>query len=295
MSLGLFKPEYLYRPSQLARRIFRSKPSGFATVRLPWGSGITVSTDDNVGSQIATLGLYDLVVTETLWRLCEAGEAALDIGANIGYTAFVISHRLGTGTLDCYEPHPVIFEELKKNIDSLRLSNCKATVNIHRLGLGPQVGELPLFIPEDFRYHRGESSLAMPSHLKCDQQTVSVPVDTLDRQVASKGDIGVVKMDVEGFEIEVLRGAETTFSKKQVRDCVFEEHNSYPTPVTTWFESHGYQVFRLDRSFSGVRLLDPGSSLPRTRWTASNFVATSDAVRLKKLLAPSGWNCLRNR
>ncbi len=98
---------------------------------------------------------------------------------------------------------------------------------------------------------------------------VHVKVGTVD-QLLSKGEsIGVVKIDVEGFELEVLKGASQVFSEKRVRDCVFEEHRPYPTPVCSWFEERGYRLFRLHRSLLRPRLLDPDSHIPRTKWNAN--------------------------
>ena len=289
---GLFKPEYLFRPRQLAKRLLQGRQSGFKTVRLPWGKDIRVSTDDNVGGQIATLGLYDLVITETLWRLCEPGESAIDVGANIGYTTFVMAQRLGAGRIRCYEPHPVIYQELLSNLALLRDQGCPTEIVSHQAALGPEVGELPLHVPQDFAYHRGESSLSAPTHLECASERVVVAVNTLDNQLLVDEKIGIMKMDVEGFELEVLRGAERTFSSKRVRDCVFEEHHTFPTPVTTWFESHGYSIFRLDRSFMRPLLLEPNSPVPRTEWTATNYLATVDPERVRARFAKVGWRCL---
>ena len=240
MFTGQLKPEYLYRPSQIVRRMLGRKRSGFKQVKLPWGKSIRVSADDNVGGQIATLGLYDLVITEALWRLCDKGESAIDVGANIGYTAFVISQRIGNGELTCFEPHPILFHELSQNVESLRAQGSETQVRLVSKALGPVAGELPLFVPKDFNYHRGESSLAAPSHLECSKETVTVPVVTLSSEFPLDSKIGVMKIDVEGFELEVLRGGESVFASHRIRDIVFEEHNNYPTPVSEWLESHGY-------------------------------------------------------
>ena len=295
MLSGIIKPEYLYRPSQLLARLTSRKKTGHTVVRLPWGSDICVSANDNVGGQIVALGLYDLVITETLWRLCDVGESALDVGANIGYTTFVMAERLGPGSIQCFEPHPIIHQELIKNIHSLQDQGSKTQFRTCQFALGPVAGKLPLFVPKDFEYHRGESSLTAPQHLECSSEQFLVEVVTLDSRLQAGESIGVMKLDVEGFELEVLKGAEKSFNEKTIRDCVFEEHELYPTPVTNWFESKGYEVFRLDRSFWGPQLL-PGNSLrPRTNWTATNFLATADPQRVRQRFAASGWQCLRGK
>ncbi len=290
---GIAKPEYAYRPRQLIKRLFGAEQHGHQTARLPWGATIRVSVDDNVGGQIATLGLYDLVVTETLWRLCESGATVIDIGANVGYTSFVMAHRIGNGKLMAFEPHPSLSAELRDNIASLKSQGCRSQIETHEIALGSVAGELPLHVPKDFSYHRGESSLAAPKHLEYSSDVISVNVKKLDDVITAEERIGVMKIDVEGFELDVLRGAEKLFSERRVRDVVFEEHNAYPTPVTKWFETHGYKLFRLDRSFTGLVVLPGDSTRPRTKWTPTNYVATSDPNRLKNKLGQRGWACLK--
>ena len=291
---GILKPEYLYRPSQLLRRLTQGRLAGNVRVRLPWGKTIQVSADDNVGQQIATLGLYDLVVSETLWRLAEEGETAIDVGANIGYTSFVLAERLKNGKLICFEPHPQVFQKLSDNIRALTEQGSKTEFDLHQQALGPQSDELPLYVPKHFETHGGESSLAAPSHIEYDSNPIMVPVVTLDSQIQGQ-EIGVMKMDVEGFELDVLRGSTDSFDKKKIRDCVFEEHQPYPTPVAQWFESKGYQVYRMDRVLARPVLLPPDSPIPRTKWTPTNYLATIDPARVVSRFQESGWSCLKNR
>jgi FkbM family methyltransferase len=295
MQTGIFKPEYIYRPKQLMRRLFGRKAHGYVDTLLPWGCTIGVSSDDNVGSQIVTLGLYDLVITETLWRLCDEGENALDVGANIGYTTFVMAQRIKQGRIECFDPHPIIFQELRANVESLKRQGCKTEIVAHALALGPQSGTLPLYVPKDFKYHRGESSLTSPPHIEVSPDVHQVSVVTLDSLPIAREKIGVMKIDVEGFEIEVLKGGIETFSNHRDRDVVFEEHRDYPTDVTQFFDSHGYQVFRLDRKFFGPCVLPPDDVHHKTNWTPTNFLATIEPERAQARLKKSGWQSLTCR
>ena len=68
------KPQYLFRPSQLARRILQiaRPPKLREVVTLQWRLKIEVDTADGVGSALALQSVYDLVTTEVLWRLALA-------------------------------------------------------------------------------------------------------------------------------------------------------------------------------------------------------------------------------
>src|SRR6476659_2673104 len=96
----LNKPEYFFRPIQLLRRVVRSR-AGLQSRRgrremlhLPWGHEIQFRIDENVGFSLWHLGVYDLVVSEALWRLVHPGEDdAIDAGANLGYMTSLLAAR----------------------------------------------------------------------------------------------------------------------------------------------------------------------------------------------------------
>ena len=219
----------------------------------------------------------------------------MDVGANIGYTVNVMAHRLKRGTVHAFESHPAIYKELEANVDLLKSQGSLTEIHTYPCALGRSTGKLPLHIPADFEKYRGESSLTKPSHLPVNSQTTLVQVDTLAGRICGASDIGVMKIDVEGFELQVLAGGNSLFEGRRIRDCVFEEHGTYPTSVTEWFVERGYTVFRIDRSFRKPLLLEPRDSKGRTNWTATNYLATSDWTRAKHLFAKDGWVCLKPR
>src|ERR687886_1998553 len=100
LPLQLDKPEYFFRPTQLIQRLrqhlIHKTPSGeFEKIRLPWGVDIRVRPTETIGSSICRLGVYDLTVSEVIWRLLEPGEQAVDVGANIGYMTSLMAARVG--------------------------------------------------------------------------------------------------------------------------------------------------------------------------------------------------------
>src|SRR5437867_12983823 len=109
--LGWAKPEYLLQPRRLLRRLTGQwLETEFADVCLPWGLPIRVPATNALGRALRRFGLYDLAVSETLWRLTDPGETVADVGANVGYTAAVGAGRLrGTGTVFSCEAHPTAF------------------------------------------------------------------------------------------------------------------------------------------------------------------------------------------
>src|SRR5947209_8761809 len=116
------KPYYLFRPSQLLRRLIRLLRQRRAVGEweqaiLPWGHRIRYRPAEMIGSSIARTGLYDLCVSETLYRLVGPADLAVDAGANIGHMTSLMADRVGlAGKVIAIEPHPELFAELENNV-----------------------------------------------------------------------------------------------------------------------------------------------------------------------------------
>src|SRR3954453_14969105 len=117
---AILKPEYLYRPWQLLRRL-RAGTGGKdapVRVRLAGGADFVAPASDDIAKALLHLGVFDLVVTETLWRLIDPGEVVVDAGGNIGHMSSIMAARVGAlcgGVVWALEPHPQLFRELQAN------------------------------------------------------------------------------------------------------------------------------------------------------------------------------------
>src|SRR5437773_5659527 len=117
------KPYYVFRPTQLAKRMWRglADPPESETIRLPWRPSLVYSPREDLGHALWTTGVYELAVTEVLWRLADPGETVVDAGANIGYMTSVLASRVApAGTVYAFEPHPALYARLLENIENRR-------------------------------------------------------------------------------------------------------------------------------------------------------------------------------
>src|SRR5262249_15069120 len=133
----LNKPEYFFRPSQLLRRLHQVVRSigGSHEVNFPWGAHISIDPREEIGRAILRKGLYDLIVSETLWRLVEPGDLAVDVGANIGAMTSLMARRCGpNGMVASFEPHPRNFRALERNAARWR-SHEMAALILHQMAL----------------------------------------------------------------------------------------------------------------------------------------------------------------
>jgi FkbM family methyltransferase len=290
----LNKPYFVFRPSQAIHRAVlplrrRRARGAFGEVMLPWGLPLTFRAHDTTGLCYLTRGVYDLAVCETLWRLSEPGELALDIGAHIGQMTSVLATRLGPrGRVIAVEPHPETFRLLSTNVKGWAEDRI-ATIDLWQIALSSRSGVGKLTVWSDFNWDTAVASLLRedaPTHGTA--KTVDVPVARLDEKLPEEN-AGVMKLDVEGCELEVLQGAERLLAAQRIRDIVFEEWHSPPTPVTELLEGFGYTLFALDQRLLGPVLAPGALGAARRSGEAPSYVATVAPTRATQRLASRGW------
>jgi FkbM family methyltransferase len=296
---AFFKPEYLFNVSQIPRRLALGvfPPRGGQRIaRTPWGWELEVHTDDDMGKSLIYLGVYDLVVSETIWRLVDEGEVALDIGANVGYMTALLARRVGPkGMVLCFEAHPELARELRANVGRWKRSTGEEVIRVYEQAVSDREGTVCLAVPAQFTTNRGLSHvLAAGGSQESGGHSLSVPSGTLDQALVDVGPVGLAKMDVEGHEEAVLRGASQVLEAHRVRDWVFEHHPAYPSPVTGAFEQHGYTVFQIQKRFFGPALLPASTPVVRSVWEPPNYLATLDPNRALDRMRGRGWKVLRS-
>src|SRR5262249_8462881 len=162
---------------------------------------------------------------EMLYRLAEPGETAIDVGANIGHMSSVLAARVQrSGKVIAFEPHPEIFEELRANAALWHANPDAGQVILHPVALSDdsRTGHLQLW--RHFEANRGTASLEGEGHpSEAPAGTYLVPLRRLDAMIAEDERVGVMKMDVEGHELHVLKGATKLLESRRVRDLVFED------------------------------------------------------------------------
>jgi len=134
------------------------------------------------------------------------GATVLDVGANVGQYSMLFGQWVGeAGAVFAFEPAPANFEGLVQHIAMNRLESIVTPV---KCAVGAQVTTAPLVIAGT----GGESRLATDQDTEA--ATVSVPVTTIDTFCGERRlTPGLIKVDVEGFELAVLRGARDTIRR----------------------------------------------------------------------------------
>lgn len=284
----LLKPEYLYRPSQIWRRISANRLQVPIGIRLPWGVPFVVPERDAIGSSLLRLGVYDLALSEVIWRLLDPGETVADVGANIGYVTALSAARTGrAGHVIAFEPHPLIFQDLHKNVTLWGNSSC-ASVDIRREAVSNHQGDVHLRIPTGFLENRGVATLEGEGG-----ELVEVRAVTLYHALGTAPP-DLLKVDVEGHESAVFEGGADLLREGRIRDIVFEDHGRYPNENSRILEGYSYSLFEVGRQLNRPDLIPIRRGNGRTVWEARNILATLEPERALRRMAPRGWEVLRS-
>lgn len=290
----LNRPEYWLRPQQIYRRLLNPRDQVFKdsqAVQLPWGATLSIYPDSRevIERSLWIMGIYDLSLSEALWRAIAPGEIVLDVGANIGYITSLMAAKVGlSGKVIAFEPNPEVYQELQQHIQSWQQQQNWSQIELSSLALSNQEGEGILNIPLQ---NRGEAALvdSVESVAGRSLRTYPVKLISLDQFWQDRTEmISALKVDVEGHELAVFQGAKKLLNQGRIRDIFFEDHAYYPSPATDFLEQQGYTIFRLWKGFWRP-ILRPATYNAVHRWEPPNYVATRDPERILKRFKTWGW------
>ena len=168
----------------------------------------------------------------------------LDVGANIGNHALYMARSFRE--VHCFDPNPMAVAKLRRNVEL----NHAANITIHEVGLGSEDCELPFFVEP------GTNLGASHFVAEAGEGTISLPIRAGDAYLASKQirNVDFVKIDVEGGELEVLRGLQETIRRD--RPIITFEHHGQTASAAIFdkLQSLGYDIFDLVYPDTGTRI-----------------------------------------
>lgn len=198
---------------------------------------MAVFAHDHIGNHINVQGVYEGHLLYALFAFLSplkdefSHGSALDIGANIGNHTLWFADRFSK--VLAFEPHPRTFDLLQFNTEPLSNVECA------RLAMGAAEGTAKL---NDMPGNIGGSSILGASKDKGHL----ISVETVDGLNYSGAQPKLIKIDVEGFEMPVLQGAEQTIDKFRpvvVFEQLAREFDGQETPAIRWLRERGYQIW----------------------------------------------------
>ncbi|MBX3622269.1 MAG: FkbM family methyltransferase [Rhizobacter sp.] len=183
-------------------------------------------TDTHGISQcIRNRGTYEVnlqVVATALLNARPPGGRVLDIGSNLGSFTIPLASRFRTHSFECFEVQRPIYYQLCGNI----VLNGLANVVAHQLGLGRAAGEIEVALPryeDDINLGSFSLDAKMREGVRGgDFAGEKVKVRLVNLDSLSLDDVRLVKIDVEGMELDVLRGACGTLTRNGFPPVIYE-------------------------------------------------------------------------
>lgn len=173
-----------------------------------------------------------------LRRIVRPGATFVDIGANVGYFSRLIATTCDAGRIVAFEPHPALVPVLRLNVAGLH-----PEVEVHPVALGSDNATVSLrSTPQNIGDTR--VSLAQP---EAGADALVAQMRRFDDEVT--GRVDVVKIDVQGFETEVLRGMSRTIDENPYLIIVaefwpgaIEERGLVPAAVLAEYRAMGFEI-----------------------------------------------------
>ncbi len=194
----------------------RSRPlAGAWELRMRDGSVMTAPRGSLMTWTVASVGHWDRHVMELLSQYVAPDSLVLDIGASLGLWTVPLARiaRPKGALIWCFEPNPENIHWLGANIERNGLGDI---AEVRGLGLGAHAGTAPL----SYREHGGGNGAI---GVATAEGSVAVSVERLDDLELPRR-VSFMKLDVEGFELEVFRGAHETIERD--RPVIFGEFNA---------------------------------------------------------------------
>ena len=208
--------------------------------------------DDYVGRAAFYLGDLDPKLSKIAKLVVRDGDTVLDIGANLGLLTVLFSNLVGSaGRVLAFEPNPRVLERLRRTVGEPGGEN----VEVFPFALGSQEGELELWVPGD---NLGMGSLVHNHGRTASEGVARVSVRVLDDVLAGSGVVSIrlVKIDVEGFEAHVLRGAERCLREVRPHVILFEMNDPVPPgrhEVPLMLAAADYALYSITKSYTRLR------------------------------------------
>jgi FkbM family methyltransferase len=190
-------------PPDMARALRVRWRREWRRVDSPWGLIVVNRFDQYLGWSFMAYGVYNLDEVRFLCDLLGPGDVVLDVGANIGALTVPMAQVPGITAVHAFEPQPRVRELLEENVHLTTPPDGPVVIHPYALGSAPGI----LHIPDiDYTALGNFGGVALG-----DTGTTEVEVRTLDSLRLQK--VTLMKVDVEGAEAAVLRGARETIAR----------------------------------------------------------------------------------
>lgn len=207
----------------------------------------------------AGMVINDQLASLLVAKLCQPQKTFVDVGAHIGSVISSVYNHDRSISVIAVEASPDKSEKLLRKFPKIELHQC---------AVGDRDGEVTFFVNTD---QSGYNTLGKPENFDADKYIeITVPIRRLDDLVLSEN-IDVIKIDVEGAELGVIRGGEQVISKNrpvimfesgpQKEDCLGFSKEA----MWSWFNERNFEIL------IPIRVAHTGTGLTKEGFVESHF------------------------
>ena len=195
-----------------------------------------------IDKHIFLYGVYEPFILDIIKENLQVGSTFIDVGANIGQHSMFAASLVGkSGHVFTFEPIPSLYNQIK---DSVKKNKYEGIIHLNKIALGNKNSSELLYVSKN----AGGSSIVNEDDTR---ETIEINVSQGDAVLRKLKSPILIKIDVEGYEYEVLSGLTQTLKKYKPTIILEYSGKFYKTKGT----NHGIKILQLLREF-GYRIFD---------------------------------------
>jgi FkbM family methyltransferase len=205
----------------------------------------TIPNDKGISEELLMFKTHEPLSTKLFETFLKPGMTCLDVGSNIGYYVCLENQIIGkNGRIIAIEPSPINFKYLQKNVELQESKN----IELHNFACGNREGKIDFLVSNRSNWSRVASDDLIDAPPDAIIEKISIEIKKLDLFLQEKNleKLDFVRMDVEGYESNILKGLEDTLRifkpSLQIEVHLFILGNESTVNLLTFFENLGYEI-----------------------------------------------------
>lgn len=248
MAAGMIAFRASYSRDELIITVAKIRARSSVIVREIEGSRMALDLRDvGISRELALKGVHEANSTQQFRNEIKPGMTVVEVGANIGYYALIEARIIGSaGRIYAFEPSPDNFVSLERN---LALNGADAITEAHQMAVGAESGTSTLYMMDK----GNTSSLIKRGGGDGISQVAEIEVETVTLDEFFDGrdvKIDYFRMDVEGFETEIIQGMSRILSSPdrpagafvEVHSVLLQQRGNSARLFVETFVGLGYRV-----------------------------------------------------